>query len=77
MASVALWPLVVLGIDPSWEDALDAMVPVCSRRQTAATLHEQSKQMEKIVDDLDEIEFSMKRAGVVIRDITRGVMTDK
>ncbi|CAD7699840.1 unnamed protein product [Ostreobium quekettii] len=45
--------------------------------QTAATLHEQSKQMDKIVDDLDEIEFTMKAAGRVVRDITRGIMTDR
>ena len=44
---------------------------------TAATLHDQTKQMEKIVNDLDEIHFSMKKAGGLLRDITRQIATDK
>jgi novel plant SNARE len=45
--------------------------------QTAATLGDQTNQMNKIVDDLNDIEFTMKKASKIIRDITRGIMTDK
>ncbi|KAG2434695.1 hypothetical protein HXX76_007585 [Chlamydomonas incerta] len=45
--------------------------------QVASTLHDQTKKLEKIVDDLNEIEFTMKKASAVIRDITRGLLTDK
>lgn len=44
---------------------------------TAATLGDQTKQLEKVVDGLNEIEFNMKKATKVIRDITRGMLTDK
>ena len=40
---------------------------------TAEALKGQTKQMEKIVDDLDEIHFSMKKSMKLIKDITRGV----
>ncbi|GBF88675.1 hypothetical protein Rsub_01574 [Raphidocelis subcapitata] len=46
-------------------------------QQTAVTLHEQTGQLNKIVDDLNEIEFTMKKASRVIADITKGIMTDK
>lgn len=46
-------------------------------QQTAATLGDQTQQLNKIVDDLGEIEFTMKKASKVIRDIGRGLMTDK
>jgi hypothetical protein len=49
--------------------------PCCS--QTAATLHDQTNQLNKIVDDLNEIEFTMKKASKVITDIGRGLVTDK
>ena len=45
--------------------------------QTAETLDQQTKQLEKVIDDLEEIHFSMKKARQVIRDITRGIATDK
>eukprot|EP00210_Caulerpa_lentillifera_P003278 g3129.t1 len=45
--------------------------------QTAAELREQTKQMERVVDDLDDIEFTMKKARKVIADLTRGILTDK
>jgi SNARE protein len=45
--------------------------------KTAETLHAQGEQMEHVLDTLDEIHFSMKKAGQVIRDITRGLATDK
>lgn len=41
------------------------------------TLDGQTKQMEHVLDSLDDIQFSLKKAGQVIRDITRGVATDK
>lgn len=45
--------------------------------QVAATLGDQTHKLNKIVDDLNEIEFTMKTASKVIRDITRGLLTDK
>lgn len=45
--------------------------------KTAAQLKNQTDQMGRVVDDLNEIEFSMQRASKVIRDITRGLATDK
>lgn len=44
---------------------------------TAVTLDGQTKQMEQVLDSLDDIQFSLKKAGQVIRDITRGLATDK
>ena len=46
-------------------------------QQTAAMLAEQTHQMEKIMNDLDEITFSMKKAQKLLRDITRSMATDK
>lgn len=45
--------------------------------KTAAQLKEQTDQMNRVIDDLNEIEFTMQRASKVIRDITRGLLTDK
>ena len=45
--------------------------------KTAAKLDDQTKQLERVVDDLDQIHFSMKKASRVIRDITRAIATDK
>lgn len=45
--------------------------------QTAETLDQQTKQLEKVTDDLEEIHFSMKKAKQVIRDMARGLATDK
>ncbi len=44
---------------------------------TAETLQKQTEQMERTLDNLDEIQFSLKKAKQVIRDITRGMATDK
>jgi hypothetical protein len=52
-------------------------LPPTDAPQTAATLHDQTLQLNKIVDDLNEIEFTMKKASRVIADITKGIMTDK
>lgn len=45
--------------------------------QTAETLQNQTRQLEKVIDDLDEIHFTMKKARQVIRDMARGLATDK
>mmetsp|Transcript_23071 Transcript_23071/g.64069 ORF Transcript_23071/g.64069 Transcript_23071/m.64069 type:complete len:266 (+) Transcript_23071:526-1323(+) len=45
--------------------------------KTAATLSDQTKQMETILNDLDDISFNMKKAQKVIGEITRGLVTDK
>ena len=45
--------------------------------QTAEALRGQTQQMEKIVDNLDEIHFSLKKSMRVIKDLTRGLATDK
>ena len=46
-------------------------------QQTAEALRRQTEQMERVVDDLDEIHFSLKKSFKVIRDLTRGLATDK
>lgn len=45
--------------------------------QTAETLQLQGKQLERVADDLDEIHFSMRKAKQVLRDMARGLATDK
>ena len=45
--------------------------------QTAETLQVQGQQLQKVSHDLDEIHFSMKKAQSVIRDMARGLATDK
>jgi len=45
--------------------------------ETATTLDGQTKQMEGVLNSLDEIHFSLKKANQVIRDITRRIATDK
>lgn len=50
---------------------------LCACTQTAATLHDQTQQLNKIVDDLNEIEFTMKKATKIIADIGKGIMTDR
>jgi novel plant SNARE len=44
---------------------------------TAEALRGQTTQLERIVDDLDEIHFSLKKSFAVIKDMTRGLATDK
>ena len=44
---------------------------------TAETLNAQTEQLERTLDNLDKIEFSLKHVRRVIRDITRGLATDK
>ena len=45
--------------------------------QTAETLQSQGNQLAKISEDLDEIHFSNQKARQVIKDITRGLATDR
>ena len=45
--------------------------------QTAETLQGQGNQLAKISEDLDEIHFSNQKARQVIKDITRGLATDR
>mmetsp|Transcript_1088 Transcript_1088/g.7015 ORF Transcript_1088/g.7015 Transcript_1088/m.7015 type:complete len:284 (-) Transcript_1088:1429-2280(-) len=45
--------------------------------ETAVTVKKQTEQIDRIVTDLDEIHFSLKKAGALIRDITRAIATDK
>ena len=45
--------------------------------KTAEKLHDQTKQLERVADDLDQIHFSLKKASRIIRDITRSIATDK
>ena len=33
--------------------------------------------MERVLDDLEQIHFSMKKANQVLRDMTRGIATDR
>lgn len=49
----------------------------CDCAQTAAELKQQTRQMERVVDDLDDIEFTIKKARKVLADLTRGILTDK
>ena len=67
-------------------DATDAELAVARRVaaqtedtavKTAQELKKQTDQMQTVADDLNEIEFTMQRASKVIRDITRGLATDK
>lgn len=44
---------------------------------TAEALHAQTKQMERIINDLDEIKFTLKTAGNLVRDLTKSLATDK
>jgi hypothetical protein len=67
-------------------DETDAELAIARRRvaeteatavKTAEQLKKQTDQMQNVASDLNEIEFTMKRAGRVITDITRGLATDK
>ena len=44
---------------------------------TAEALHSQTKQMERVINDLDEIKFTLKTAGKLVRDLTKSLATDK
>ncbi|PKA48321.1 putative plant SNARE 11 [Apostasia shenzhenica] len=44
---------------------------------TAAALKEQTEQMSRIVNELDSIHFSIKKASQVVKEISRQVATDR
>eukprot|EP00958_Prasinococcus_capsulatus_P000085 scaffold3_cov389-Prasinococcus_capsulatus_cf.AAC.6 len=44
---------------------------------TAAELKEQTNQMQRIVNDLDEIKFSFKKTFRLIRDVSKSMATDR
>ncbi|KAK8475992.1 hypothetical protein V6N13_046992 [Hibiscus sabdariffa] len=44
---------------------------------TAAALKEQTEQMSRIVNDLDTIQFSMKKGAKLVKEIGRQIATDK
>ena len=45
--------------------------------KTAETLHGQTEQIRRVHDDLDDMEFTLKRAGKLVKDLSRGLATDK
>lgn len=45
--------------------------------KTAEQLQEQTQQLERVVDNLDEMAFTLKKAQRVLRDMTRALATDK
>lgn len=45
--------------------------------ETAARLHAQTEQMHRVVEDLDHIHFSMRKAGRLVSDLTRQMATDR
>ena len=49
-------------------------LPCLSRSSARAA---QGQQMERVLDDLEQIHFSMKKANQVLRDMTRGIATDR
>jgi hypothetical protein len=52
-------------------------LPLAYTLQTAATLHDQTQQLNTVTDSLNQIDFTMKKASKVITDIGRDLMTDK
>ena len=48
-----------------------------TRAATAEALHAQTKQMERVINDLDEIKFTLKTAGNLVRELTKSLATDK
>ncbi|KAI3707407.1 hypothetical protein L6452_25901 [Arctium lappa] len=45
--------------------------------ETAATLKGQTEQMNRIIDDLDSIHFSIKKASRLVKELGRQVVTDR
>lgn len=76
--------LILLGRDQirSTEESLENSRQVVEATlqigaQAASTLGDQSKQMEGILHDLDDITFNMRKAQDVIAEITRSFVTDR
>ncbi|KAG2491965.1 hypothetical protein HYH03_009696 [Edaphochlamys debaryana] len=64
------------------DKTLDQSLQVVSQMQgigkeVASTLHDQSQQLDRVLDNMHEATFTMKKARVVVRDIARGLLTDK
>lgn len=45
--------------------------------ETASRLAAQTEQMQRVVQDLDDIHFSMRKAGRLVSDLTRQMATDR
>ena len=45
--------------------------------ETAAALQGQTRKMEAVVNELDEIEFTLKKAKTLLRDLGRALATDR
>lgn len=45
--------------------------------ETAARLQAQTEQMHRVVEELDHIHFSMRKAGRLVSDLTRQMATDR
>lgn len=45
--------------------------------ETAAALKAQTEQMSRIVNELDSIQFSIKKAAQLVKELGRGIATDK
>lgn len=59
-----------------WNEHPDqAQSSQCLSRRSAWAA--QGQQMERVLDDLEQIHFSMKKANQVLRDMTRGIATDR
>ncbi len=74
--SVSLKPWMIqtlLTICGSIMPALPALL--CA--QAAEGLDQQTKQLNALVDKLNDMEFNLKKATKIIADITRGLLTDK
>ena len=44
---------------------------------TAGKLKEQTQKLDEITDELDELQFSVRKSMNLVRDITKGLATDK
>jgi novel plant SNARE len=44
---------------------------------TAGRLKDQTRQLDEITDELDELHFSIKKSLMIVRDITKGLATDR
>ncbi|KAG2491966.1 hypothetical protein HYH03_009697 [Edaphochlamys debaryana] len=66
----------------STDQTLDRTLQVVTETQAvgmemASTLHEQRRKLDKIMDGLDGLRFTLRKATQVVRDIARGLLTDK
>ena len=64
-------PLNIQSLKPK---NLDSLTNLLNCRSAWAA---QGQQMERVLDDLEQIHFSMKKANQVLRDMTRSIATDR